>query len=58
MEITLLIMEIMEKYMELCGSLALINIHVDIYSKARGLNFGLSHPLHPYFVLAYVFPKF
>ena len=29
-----------------------INAHVDISSRARGLNFGLSLHLHPYFVFA------
>ena len=29
-----------------------INAHVDIFRRARGLNFGLSLHLHPYFVYA------
>ena len=27
-----------------------INFHIDIFSRAKGLNFGLNLDLHPYFV--------
>ena len=36
----------------MCKSLLYINVHADLSSRARGLNFGPSLQLHPYVVYA------
>ena len=36
----------------MCKSLLYINVHADLSSRARGLNFGPSLQLHPYIVYA------